>query len=446
MTRTRTTLVLALFAGLIARDARAGADDEVDARQRLEAIAKAYQNAPAYCDNGELRIAVAVDRETVAQRAPFRLTLVRPNLFKLETEPVTAVSDGKSMSTSVTATKRFSTAPAPSTLSLDTFRSGPLGSALFGGPTDRLAFIPLNFLVGESPVKTLLAELDAKPRIEGEREVEGTRFVLLLLDAEKGPDYRLLVDPATNLLAAIEVVFDPKDSSSAFPGETVAVERIEWRAGRVETMVAKDAVAGYRPPEGYTKVEPFDKVAGAQAEAPKHRVEDLLGRQAPNFSLTVIDPAGKFETVTRDDLTGKVVMLDFWATWCGPCLAELPEVQKMIEAYAKEKKEVVIIALSEDQRPSELAEVRKLVEKTLGEKKIALAGNAVGKIALDPSGTIGEAFQIEGLPTVVILDGKGIVQAAHVGFRPDVRETLTRDIDALLEGKSLVKAKPKAKD
>ena len=69
--------------------------------------------------------------------------------------------------------------------------------------------------------------------------------------------------------------------------------------------------------------------------------------------------------MTKADLAGKVVMIDFWATWCGPCLMELPEVQKMVEAYAKDKKDVVIVALSQDSKPSELAEVRKLIEKTL---------------------------------------------------------------------------------
>ena len=134
-------------------------------------------------------------------------------------------------------------------------------------------------------------------------------------------------------------------------------------------------------------------------------------------------------------------MIDFWATWCGPCLQELPEIQKLIEALAKDKKDVVLVALSQDSEPTELAEVRKLVEKTLDEKKIKLTGNPVGQIGLDPSGSIGKAFDVEGFPTVVILDGKGIVQSAHVGFSPDIREKLTAEIDTLLAGKPLAKGK-----
>ena len=131
-------------------------------------------------------------------------------------------------------------------------------------------------------------------------------------------------------------------------------------------------------------------------------------------------------------------MIDFWATWCGPCLMELPEVQKLVEAYAKAKKEVLIVALSQDDAPKELPELRKLVEKTLDDKKIILTGNSVGLVGLDPSHSVGDAFAVNAYPTVVLLDGKGVVQAAHVGIPngdiEGVAGVLGKAIDTLLEG------------
>ena len=126
---------------------------------------------------------------------------------------------------------------------------------------------------------------------------------------------------------------------------------------------------------------------------------------------------------------------------------ELPEIQKLIEAYAKDKKDVLIVALSQDDAPQELAEIRKLVEKTLDEKKITLTGTSVGLVGLDPSHSVGDAFAVNAYPTVVLLDGKGVVQAAHVGI-PDgeiegVVRVLGKAIDTLLEGKSLA---PKAEE
>jgi thiol-disulfide isomerase/thioredoxin len=165
----------------------------------------------------------------------------------------------------------------------------------------------------------------------------------------------------------------------------------------------------------------------------------MLGKPSPEFSMTVLDGDGKTKSVAKADLAGKVVMIDFWATWCGPCLMELPEVAKMIEAYGKDKKDVVIVALSQDRGEGKPDEVRALVEKTLTAKKLALQSAPVGQVALDPAGALGDTFHVTGLPTVVILDAKGIVQAVHVGYSEDVRDKLTRDIDTLLGGEPLVK-------
>jgi thiol-disulfide isomerase/thioredoxin len=167
----------------------------------------------------------------------------------------------------------------------------------------------------------------------------------------------------------------------------------------------------------------------------------LVGKPAPDFTLTVLDGPGRTKKVSKADLAGKVVMIDFWATWCSPCLEELPEVAKMIESYAG--KNAVIVALSQDEGAGDGDEggVRELVEETLRKKGLDLQKGSVGMVALDPTREVGEKFKVSVLPAVIILDSKGVVQSIRIGFSRDVRSALSEDIDTLLEGKSLVDSK-----
>jgi thiol-disulfide isomerase/thioredoxin len=263
----------------------------------------------------------------------------------------------------------------------------------------------------------------------------------LLIDLADGPDLLLRVDPAKALLSAIELLIDPSQlAGSAPPGSRLAIEQFGWTAGTITTDVSKDRSFAFEPPPGFAQVESSKDQPGAE-HAAQHAVEEKIGKPAPDFALTLLDGPGKTRTVTKSELAGKVVLIDFWATWCGPCLLELSEIQKLMESYAASKKDVVIVALSQD-GPDELSEVRKLVEQTLLDKKLNLTVGAVGRIGLDPSFAVGNAFDVEGYPTLVLIDGKGIVQSAHVTYIPENSEplhrSLAKEIDALLEGRSLV--------
>ena len=144
-------------------------------------------------------------------------------------------------------------------------------------------------------------------------------------------------------------------------------------------------------------------------------------------------------TLTNRDLAGKVVVIDFWASWCGPCVLELPEIQKLVDHYNRANKSVLILALCQDMLPEQIPALRKFIEKTLADKGINLTSGSAGRIGLDPTNAAGRAFNVEGFPSLVILDGKGIVRSAYVGYHSDTDEplhqSLIKQIDAILAGK-----------
>jgi len=412
-------------------------ENDPEARRLLDEVVGTYQHLDAYADQGEFVLAATTNGKSERERSPLKLSFMRPNKMRLDTGEVLLVSDGTTLTTVVVPLKKYTTAAAPKTLTFDMLQMGPLGSILFGGPSARPMFVVLNLLVGSDPVKAL-GELGGTLAVDNGREVGGVACKALRLDGKDGPGLRLLVDPESKLLRAIDLVFDPQALFEKGGQDNVTIDSLGWVAGPITTKDLPADAFAFVPPQGFSKVESIAQAAGVIDKSP---VEELVGKPAPDFTLTVLDGAGKTRTLSRNDLAGKVVLIDFWATWCQPCLIELPEIQKLIETYSKDKKDVLIVALSQDDEPSGLAELRKLVEKTLAEKEIKLTGTPVGLVGLDPSHSVQDAFKVEALPTVVLLDGKGVVQAAHVGVPKgdvsEVRRSLGEAIDTLLAGKSL---------
>ena len=114
------------------------------------------------------------------------------------------------------------------------------------------------------------------------------------------------------------------------------------------------------------------------------------GENAPAFTLP--DLSGK--SVSLHDFEGKVVVLNFWASWCAPCITEMPALQSLYDRA--EEKGIVVLAVAEDERAEE---IEALVEK-LGLKFPVL---------LDETGSIKDRYKVQGYPETYILDPKGKV-------------------------------------
>ncbi len=175
------------------------------------------------------------------------------------------------------------------------------------------------------------------------------------------------------------------------------------------------ALVSTAAPEGFTKVDPPqpDFMMGAEdgdaPEAPSLKVK--VGDAAPEFALK--DLAGA--EVTLASLKGKVVLLDFWATWCGPCKAAMPAIQKIADDY--KDKGVVVLGINTWENSPDAA--RKYMEEKKFTYPCLLAGDALA-----------EAYGVPGIPTLVVIGKDGAVALIEVGMGGDA--PLRAAIDAAL--------------
>ena len=146
----------------------------------------------------------------------------------------------------------------------------------------------------------------------------------------------------------------------------------------------------------------------------------LIGQSAPPTVLPLLDST----TISLDELkaSGKIVILDFWATWCDPCREELPFVSKLAEQFADQG--VVLYAINQQESPQQ---VRSFIE----EQPFTMT------VALDESGAISADFNVSGIPCLYIIGRDGTIQVNHVGVGPDTEKHLREELEALVAGRNI---------
>jgi len=143
---------------------------------------------------------------------------------------------------------------------------------------------------------------------------------------------------------------------------------------------------------------------------------DMVGKPAPDFALRDLD--GK--EVKLADFKGKVVILDFWATWCPPCVKEIPH---FIELYREYKEQ-------------DFAMVGISVDRGIGVVKSFAQQHQVNYPILMADGKVQQAYGgIRSIPTTFVTDKEGRIQRYYVGYRD--KAVFEADIKALLAGEYL---------
>jgi thiol-disulfide isomerase/thioredoxin len=140
----------------------------------------------------------------------------------------------------------------------------------------------------------------------------------------------------------------------------------------------------------------------------------LVGGKAPLFKATLLDDS-PFDL--QSQLGKNVIILDFWATWCGPCEKAMPVLMEVAEKYRAQGVEFYAVDLGET--PATVQDF--LVERGMQPTVI-----------MDRDGAIAEQYQVEAIPQTVIIGRDGTVRVVHVGLLPNLKEELIRELDEIV--------------
>ena len=140
----------------------------------------------------------------------------------------------------------------------------------------------------------------------------------------------------------------------------------------------------------------------SQADDKPSDTSALEGKPAPAFALQTVD--GK--EVKLADHKGSVVLLDFWATWCGPCKVELPHTQQFSDDKELAAKGLRVFTINEREPREKVANFLK-------------ANNYTLPTLLDTDGSVADAYRAQGLPLTVLIGRDGVVRKVIVGFGGD---------------------------
>jgi len=151
----------------------------------------------------------------------------------------------------------------------------------------------------------------------------------------------------------------------------------------------------FEPPEDAQQVEKFGKAESKTEESEP----DLTGQDASDFTLTSLSG----DEVTLSGLRGKVVLLNFWASWCNPCRIEMPTIQKLHEEFGDKGLLVFGVNSEEPDVARAFIEEMKLTFPTLR----------------DPGDRVSQSYQVFGIPTTFIIDKEGKIAAHLIGLQTE---------------------------
>lgn len=404
--------------------AAAGATaDEVQidpqAQQVVDGFSKFFAAAKGFRTSVDVTVVVESEGRKQTRSFKQKLAAERPNefLYALESPEINAsvISDGKELSLFISGYDKYASEKAPATLA-EILGKNIVVSVMQLGNAANVA----TALVSDDPAAKLLTGVTAL-EYGGTVELDGAKCHLLRATAEP-MDWQIWIDAGQQPLVrqflpdvAGAIARMAKARGQESPVANIKVTNtVSYTNWEIDPKFADDAFA-FHAPDDAKKVASFAEILGQ----PEPAAYSLLGKPAPPIDLELLD-GGRLDLAS---FKGKhVVILDFWATWCGPCVQAMPIIDKVAKKYEDQGVRLFAVNLQED-----ADEVRTFLE----EAKIEVP------VALDTEGTAAAAYMANAIPQTVLIGKDGTVQVVKVGLSPNLEETLSQELEDLVAGKNL---------
>ncbi len=388
---------------------------ETEVRDALRPVAEAIQKATRSRATVELTTRSMIDGRVVAsEKSNFQIASQTPNRYrvhlKAEQQQLQVVSDGK-QATVLLGNQAYYQTPAPESLQhAVTELPVPLGPY----PEPLMALTLASANVADS----LLTDMQGFELVNREpyddvpavqlrgTQVDGVTWVLWLATEEAKPrPLRMKIDLTPVVVG---------DGESGLPPNFAFELDFKFTLWRMDGDL-DPAMFTFKPPADAQQYESLQAYAESLAE--ETTAHPLVGKPAPDFSAELLD--GTQWKLSQQQ--GKIVVLDFWATWCGPCIEAMPVIAEVTGALAEQ--DVVLYTVN-------IGESGEEIKEFLQRLKIDVP------VLLDPEAKLADSYAAEAIPQTVLIGKDGRIEAVHVGYSglDALRQELTDQLKTLASG------------
>ncbi len=218
------------------------------------------------------------------------------------------------------------------------------------------------------------------------------------------------------------VTFTPKRSSTThISGESAIIGPCTFPLDNVDQLIIGEQILTEVTDIAYNRwklqaaIEPLVTAAMEQSSDSSSAGSPLIGQPAPEVSLQLLDGT----PFKLSEQAGKIIVLDFWATWCAPCMQTMPLVEEAMEKFSPDAVRLISINLQESAQ-----QIKPVLERY----------NLNVTVALDTDGVAAARYEAKAIPQLVIVGEDGMVKQLFVGGGTKVVEQMTATIEDLLQG------------